>query len=44
MKFRIGFPLPKVMTDKSKMAQYIPDGFTQQQIHKVVAYTTAPAK
>lgn len=44
MKFRIGFPLPKEMTDKSKMAQYIPDGFTQQQIHKVVAYTTAPAK
>ncbi len=44
MKFRIGFTLPKEMTDKSKMAQYIPDGFTHQQIHKVLSYTTAAAK
>lgn len=44
MKFRIGFPIPKEMLDKSKMAQYDPNGFTHQQIHKVLAYTTAPAK
>lgn len=41
MKFRIGFPLPKEILDKSKMAQYDPNGFTLQQIHKVLAYTTA---
>jgi hypothetical protein len=41
MKFRIGFPLPKEMQDKSKMAQYMPDGFTSQPIFKVLGYTTA---
>ena len=44
MKYRIGFPIPKEMLDKSKMAQYDPNGFTHQQIHKVLAYTTALAK
>ena len=40
MKFRIGFPLPKEMQDKSKMAQYMPDGFAFQPIYKVLGYTT----
>jgi len=44
MKYRIGFPIPKEMLDKSKMAQYDPNGFTQQQLLKVLAYTTPPAK
>ena len=41
MKFRIGFTIPKEMQDKSKMAQYMPDGFTSQPIFKVLGYTTA---
>jgi hypothetical protein len=41
MKYRIGFPLPKEMLDKSKMAQYDPNGFTHQQTLKVLSYTTA---
>lgn len=41
MKYRIGFPLPKEMLDKSKMAQYDPNGFTHQQLLKVLSYTTA---
>jgi len=41
MKYRIGFALPKELLDKSKMAQYDPNGFTQQQTLKVLAYTTA---
>lgn len=44
MKYRIGFALPKDLVDKSKMAQYDPNGFSQQQILKVLAYTSAPAK
>ena len=41
MKFRIGFTIPKEMQDKSKMAQYMPDGFAFQPIYKVLGYTTA---
>ena len=41
MKYRIGFALPKELLDKSKMAQYDPNGFSQQQILKVLASTTA---
>ena len=41
MKYRIGFTLPKELLDKSKMAQYDPNGFSQHQILKVLANTTA---
>jgi hypothetical protein len=41
MKFRIGFTIPKEMQDKSKMGQYMPDGFMFQPIYKVLGYTNA---
>ena len=41
MKFRIGFTIPKEMQDKSKMSQYMPDGFMFQPIYKVLDYTNA---
>jgi len=40
MKYRIGFALPKELLDKSKMAQYDPNGFTHQQTLKVLSYTS----
>jgi len=41
MKYRIGFTIPKEMQDKSKMGQYMPDGFMFQPIYKVLGYTNA---
>lgn len=44
MKYRIGFALPKEMTDKSKMSQYIPNGFSSQPIFSFVKYTKDAVK
>ena len=44
MKYRIGFTLPKEMIDKSKMSQYIPNGFTSQPILSFIKYTKDPIK
>lgn len=44
MKYRIGFPVPKEMTDKSKMSQYIPNGFTSQPVFSFIKHTNDPGK
>jgi hypothetical protein len=44
MKYRIGFALPKEMTDKSKMSQYMPNGFSSQPIFSFVKYTKDAVK
>jgi len=44
MKYRIGFPLPKEMTDKSKMSQYMPNGFSSQPIFSIMKYTKDAVK
>ena len=44
MKYRIGFALPKEMTDKSKMSQYMPNGFSSQPIFSFVKYTKDAGK
>jgi len=44
MKYRIGFALPKEMTDKSKMSQYMPNGFSSQPIFSIMKYTKDAVK
>jgi SOS response regulatory protein OraA/RecX len=44
MKYRIGFTLPKEMTDKSKMSQYMPNGFSSQPIFSIMKYTKDAVK
>jgi len=44
MKYRIGFTLPKEMTDKSKMSQYIPNGFSSQPIFSIIKVTKDAVK
>jgi len=44
MKYRIGIPLPKEMTDKSKMSQYIPNGFSSQPIFSIIKVTKDAVK
>jgi len=44
MKYRIGFTLPKEMTDKSKMSQYMPNGFSSQPIFSIIKVTKDAVK
>ena len=44
MKYRSGFPLPKEMSDKSKMSQYMPNGFSSQPIFSFVKFTKDAVK
>lgn len=43
-KFRIGFTLPKEITDKSKMSQYMPNGFSYQPIFSFFRSTKSVTK